>query len=437
MTEYYDLLGISKNATAEEIKKAYRKQALKHHPDRNQNNKEESEKKFKEIGEAHKVLSDPNLKKRYDQFGKAGLEGNPDISNFNPFDMFSGMGGMGGMGGFANMFMNKGNGMRQEVKLVPPQEFVLKTELNILYTGATKQIKVNKMNKCDLCNGKGGKNPNSETKCKTCKGKGQVIKVNKMGPNFITQSVQTCDKCCGKGKYIKKGEECMKCNGQKYINGIDNIEFTIKPGSKEGDRIILHGNGDWDPNSGITRDLIIIINEVPGSNGMIRQGQHLLIKIKITLVEALCGFEKIIKHLDGRHILIKNDKIIKPNQKMVVKDEGMNIIDVGLGDLIIEFIINFPETLSSERKKYLKKILPTPKKQIWDIDKNSCDNYSEVEMIPYNGETQYENKQQYNTNVYADSSDSDDDFRGVNFENNQHSRSNSGIDGEKIECAQQ
>ena len=374
MSNYYDLLGISKNASETEIKKAYRKMALKFHPDRNPDNKEESEKKFKEIGKAYKVLSDPNLKSRYDQFGDSGLDGNPDMANFNPFDFFS------GFGGFGNMFNNQ----RQEEKFnkVPPQEFNLKTELEVLYKGATKNIKISKKQKCDFCDGIGARDSSSIIQCTLCKGKGQIIKMNRIGP-MIQQSIQACYQCSSKGKVIKKGDECMKCNGSKYMNVIKKVEFYIKPGSVNGDRIILYGEGDWHPDHDVTSDLVIILNETNGSNGMARVGENLLLKLKISLVEALSGVEKIIKHLDDRHMLIQYDGIIKPNQKMMIKGEGMIINnEYRRGDLIIEFIIDFPKELSKERKVYLAKILPKPSKQIWDIDKNNVE-YDTVELKHY------------------------------------------------------
>lgn len=432
--EYYKTLGVSKDASTEDIKKAYKKLALKHHPDRNKDNKEESEEKFKEISEAYKVLSDPEQRKKYDTFGKDFVQNNGQGGgDFDPRTMFESMFKGGGGFPFGNLF-GGGHGGRQQVRKVPPQELVLRIELNDLYNGTTKTLRVSKMTCCNKCQGKGGANESSVITCDKCDGKGQVVKVKHMGPSFIQQFVEKCNKCHGKGKYIKAGEECVKCGGRKFSNTEKHIKLEIKPGSKNGDRIILHGEGDWDPDYVQTRDLIVVINETPGPNGMNRQGQHLFLKIKISLVEALCGFEKIIKHLDDRHLLIKMERIIKPNEKIVIKDEGMNLQNMKKGDLIIKFIIDFPNELSNERKKYLKQILPGPKKQVWDIDKESLKSYITVETKPYN-----ENEQ--HTNTHNNNNNSDDDignfFQGINPNGFANNINIGGDDEGGIECNQQ
>lgn len=392
MTNYYDSLELSKNATPTEIKKAYHKMALKYHPDRNPNNKKECEQKFKEISKAYKVLSDANLKGKYDQFGEAGVSENPDMANFNPFDLFSGLSGFSNFGG---MF-NQNNNFTE--KKTPAQEYVLNVDLNILYTGAAKKIKVNRRKKCDFCNGLGGQSENSIITCLLCKGKGQIIKINRLGP-MIQQSIQSCYKCKGKGKSIKRGEECLKCNGEKYMSAINPVDFYIKPGSTNGDKIILYGEGDWNVNTGCYNDLIIVIKELNGTNGMIREGENLLLKLKISLVEALCGVNKIIKHLDNRYLLISYNKVIKPNEKFVIKGEGMQINNnMDRGNLIIEFIIEFPNTLSNDRKMYIQKILPKPTKQIWDINKEDCNEYNEVKLEPYNNTENYKQENNNNNN---------------------------------------
>ena len=374
MVNYYKVLGVDKGASESDIKKAYRKLALKFHPDRNPKNKEEAEKKFKEIGNAYNVLSDNNKRKQYDTFGEEGLKGmgegmGPDLNAFNIFqNVFGGnMGGMGGMGGFANSFfgnMGGGNDTKPDLSTQksPKKNITLNVPLQDLYNGKSIKLDFNRKVMCEKCDGLGVKDPSDIIICDTCDGKGKTITVKQMGP-MIQQVMSDCRKCRGKGKTIKPNSECEECNGKKYIREPKNVEYYIRPGTKAGHKDVLTGESDWEPNYGFPGDLVISINEInkkdnSNPNGLKRVGDNLVLERTITLKEALVGFKFRMKHFDDRIIEIQNDNIITFDTKLVIKGEGMPIMnDTTHGDLIIKFKIDFPKKLSDERKKYLDKIL--------------------------------------------------------------------------------
>lgn len=383
MPDYYNVLGVSKNATELEIKKAYRKSALKYHPDRNPNNKEEAEAKFKEISKAYQVLSDPNKKNTYDRFGEEGVNGMGSGSEFSPFDLFKQFSGQMGGDIFSNMF-NKGNKeKKQKVKSEPIQK-VVDVELKDLYNGKKDSFLFQKKLKCHKCEGSGAKNKNSFRVCSLCNGSGKIVQLRQLGP-MTTQSISTCYQCKGVGTTLDFKDYCLNCKGKKCIIEPCKIDYYVRPGMHNGDKIILRGQGNWEEDCVENGDLYIIINEVKSKQQFIREGENLMYTKKIDLVDALCGYEFVIKHLDNRMIKINTSNIVIVNeQHMKIKNEGMKKLRDGVdyGDLIIKFVVEFPEKISDERKKYLRKILPIPKKQIWDIDPNSIPN-TELKKLEY------------------------------------------------------
>ena len=381
---YYEMLGVTKTSSTDEIKKAYRKLALKHHPDRNPDNKEESEEKFKAISKGYEILSDPSKKQQYDLYGEEGIQGGGGGGGFSsPFDIFrnmeSSMGG--GMGGFANLFNNMAGGTPQKPKQPPAKQKLINIELENLYTGKTVKFIVDIQVKCNLCKGIGAKNKTDIVECKICTGKGKITEIRKMGP-MIQQTMKECYKCNGRGSQIKEEDKCKKCGSLKYYIEGKTIELYIRPGTCNGEQILLRGSGDWFPDYEDIGDLYVIINEIKSNSGIIREGENLIYHKRLYLIEALCGSIFIYKQLDGRHIKIKTTDIIIPNQVMKISGEGMKIQGdtTTYGDLIIKFNIIFPEKLSEERKKYLLKIFPKVETQIWDIDPNTCTNPEEKQL---------------------------------------------------------
>jgi len=374
---YYEVLGVSQEASEHEIKKAYRKQALKFHPDRNPNNKEETEEIFKKISNVYKVLSTPELKKRYDQFGEEGLKegqmaGDPTEMFSNIQDMF-----FGGMG--------RDRHHRNSTKKGPNREIMLTINLKNLYLGKSSKINLTKKIKCTNCYGTGGEGESAIINCNTCQGKGKIIRIQQTGP-FMQQIIQECYACQSKGKIIKKGFECKKCQSNKYLHQTKEVDIYVKQGMKHGEIIVLKGEGDWLPGCDEAGDLILKINQTETDSSFVRDGNNLIYKKKINLYEALCGFEFIIKHLDDRFLSLKVEQIIQSNMVMKIKNEGMPLKDsLGqTGHLYIKFTVVFPDKLSEDRKKYLRKILPRPHTEIWDISQESMTTQEkeELECVP-------------------------------------------------------
>lgn len=376
MVDYYKVLGVKKDASEADIKKAYRKLAMKFHPDRNPNNTDEAERKFKEIGNAYSVLSDTKKREQYDNFGEEGLKGMGEgMGGFDPFNLFqnvfgagSGGGGFGGFGGgfpFGGMGMNMNNNSKPDLstRKSPEKNITLNVPLKDLYNGKSINLEYSRKIRCSKCDGTGVRDPSDIIECKECHGRGKKIMVKQMGP-MIQQIMTDCQTCSGKGKTVKPNSQCSECGGKKYVREPKNIEYYIRPGSRAGHKDVIIGESDWIPDYGFPGNLIISINEVSKKDdtnpfGLKRVGNNLIMMKDISLKEALIGFKFRFRHFDNRVIEIVNKNIITPETQLVVKGEGMSILnDTSYGNLIIKFNIIYPKTLSDERKKYLDKILP-------------------------------------------------------------------------------
>ena len=386
--DLYSILEISKTASDEEIKKAYKKSALKHHPDRNPNNHEATA-KFQEVGKAFTTLGDPEKRKRYDQFGV--IDGENDgqgngMGGINPFDifqtMFGGSGGGSGMGGmpFGNMFggMSGMNNGTQRISKSPDKKITINLSLIDVYKGKTIPIDFSKIICCDSCEGCGAFNKDCIKTCKSCNGQGRIVRMTQMGP-MIQQTVQPCSNCSGKGKSVEAGKDCVKCKGAKGININRHVDCYIRAGTQSGASITFKNESDWVPDCNDVGDFVVFINSKNEEGVFKREGNNLIMKKSITLLEALTKTEFYFKHLDDRVIKISHEEVIKPNQKMIVKGEGMQC-QIENGDLIVIFDIIFPNTLEKDRSKYLVKILPLPRKQIWDLQYESMPNDEITEL---------------------------------------------------------
>ena len=276
------------------------------------------------------------------------------------------------------------------------------------------------------------KNKNCFKVCSLCNGSGNIVQLRQMGP-MTTQSISTCYQCKGEGKTIDFKDFCPDCKGKKFETKISKIDYYIRPGMHNGDKIILRGQGNWEEGCQENGDLYIIINELKSKKVFIREGENLLYTKKIDLVDALCGNVFIIKHLDNRHLKIDTkNMIIQNNQHMKIKNEGMKKSSEGLeyGDLIIKFVVKFPEKLSNERKKYLKKILPLTQKQIWDIDPDEISNYETVKL-EYLDNDDIKTNTNTNPNTHSQSSNNYNRFKeNINneFENEYNNTDNNPID---------
>jgi DnaJ-class molecular chaperone len=446
--ELYTILEISKTATDDEIKKAYKKAALKHHPDRNPNNPEATA-KFQEVGKAFATLSDPQKRQRYDQFGIIDGENDSPGSGgmsggFNPFDIFQNMFGGGGFpgGGFPGGGFPGMNNQQQTRSLKSPDKKVtINLSLSDVYKGKSVPIDFSKTLCCDKCNGCGALNKENIHTCKTCNGQGKVMKMVQMGP-MIQQSIQHCANCKGLGKMIEQGKNCIKCNGTKTMTIKKHLDCYVRPGSAPGTTISFKNESDWIPDCSDIGDLIVFVNCKNEEGVFRREGNNLIMKKSISLLEALTKTVFYFKHLDERVIRIKHNDIIKPNQKMLIKDEGISNINGGdNGDLIIYFDILFPDTLDYDRSKYLVKILPIPKKQIWDLQLESTPDadITDKQMEIYNNDvnTKSSNHSRNNNNNSHNINDINDinDIIDDDIFTEQQPNINNGR--QQVECATQ
>ncbi|XP_054306837.1 dnaJ homolog subfamily A member 4 isoform X4 [Pongo pygmaeus] len=366
-TQYYDILGVKPSASPEEIKKAYRKLALKYHPDKNPDEGEKghghlqpdislysySGFSFKLISQAYEVLSDPKKRDIYDQGGeqaiKEGGSGSPSFSS--PMDIF-------------DMFFGGGGRMARERrgKNVVHQ---LSVTLEDLYNGVTKKLALQKNVICEKCEGVGGKKGSVE-KCPLCKGRGMQIHIQQIGPGMVQQIQTVCIECKGQGERINPKDRCESCSGAKVIREKKIIEVHVEKGMKDGQKILFHGEGDQEPELE-PGDVIIVLDQKDHSVFQ-RRGHDLIMKMKIQLSEALCGFKKTIKTLDNRILVItsKAGEVIKHGDLKCVCDEGMPIYKAPLekGILIIQFLVIFPEKhwLSLEKLPQLEALLPPRQK---------------------------------------------------------------------------
>jgi len=367
-TEFYNILGISPTANEKEIKKGYKKMALKYHPDRNPNNKEESETKFKKVSEAYEILSDNNKRRMYDQFGKDGIKNNGGMNNNSHFDVFNNMfnGGMPDMNNIFNGFGNMGG--RRRVRKGQDVIKPLEIPLSAVYNGLTKKIAITRKIKCTTCEGTGCKSKFHIHNCKICKGTGIHTVIRQIGPGMVQQMNGACHACNQTGKTIDSGWECKKCNNG-YMPYRHIQEIRIPKGAQHNDKIILRQMGDESREVDLAGDIVFIIN-IKKHSYFEREGYNLLYKKIILLSESLTGFHFIIEQLDGRTLYISHDDIIYPNQVLMIRNEGLPVKkgNGNKGNLKIEFKIKFPTEINDNVKKIVNKIFPKRKHKEYNID---------------------------------------------------------------------
>lgn len=357
-TGYYDLLGVKPNASAEELKKAYRKLALKYHPDKNPNEGE----KFKAISQAYEVLSDSEKRQIYNEGGEAAIKkGGADGGDFrNPMDFFEKFFGAGFGGG--------GGGRRRERrgKDVIHQ---MSVQLEELYNGATRKLALQKNVICDKCEGRGGKKGAIE-KCMQCRGNGVETRVQQIGPGVVQHIEQVCRKCMGSGEIISEKDRCKHCSGRKTVRERKVLEVHIEKGMRDGQKIIFTGEGDHEPDSQ-PGDIIILLDEKEHST-YVHAGTDLMMKMPIQLVESLCGFQRVIKTLDDRDLVITSEpgEVVRHEQTKCVMEEGMPMYKNPLekGRLIIQFEVIFPPSIPIPLIPTLEQCLPPRPEVIIPLD---------------------------------------------------------------------
>jgi molecular chaperone DnaJ len=354
--DFYQVLGVERNASADEIKKAYRKLALQFHPDRNPGNKE-AEDKFKEAAEAYEVLSDPTKRQRFDQYGHEGMRG----TDFRPFndvnDIFSTFGDIfgGGFGGsiFDEMF---GGQTRQRRKSgnAPGSDLKIRLKLSLeeMATGTEKKIKVKKWKPCETCHGSGARGGHSTVVCPACNGAGEIRQVSRsVFGQFV--NIATCQNCEGEGKVVK--DPCTACKGDGRIQGESTIKVNIPAGVSEGNYIPLRGEGNVGRRGGPSGDLIVLIEEEPHEL-FTREGDNIILDLLITFTEAALGADIEVPTLTGRARL-KVEPGTQSGTILRMREKGLpHLNSFSKGDQFVRVNVWVPKTLSSQEKTLLKQL---------------------------------------------------------------------------------
>ena len=350
--DYYEVLGVDKNASADEIKKAYRKLAIKYHPDKNPGNKE-AEEKFKEAVEAYSVLSDADKKAKYDQFGHAGVDGaGPDFSggfgNLNDIlnDLFGGAFG-GGFGGGFSGFGGFGGGRRQE-RVYKGRDIRVRARLTLeeIARGVEKEISIEKNVPCPDCGGRGAKNSADIKVCPACNGTGQVQRVVN---TFLGQSISysTCQQCGGEGKIISN--PCPKCSGSGLVRQRETIRVKIPAGVESGMQLTVQGEGHAAKNNGINGDLLVVIEELEHPLYK-REGTNLFYTAVISMMDAVLGCEINIPCLDGSY-KIKVEPGTQSGKIVRLKGKGIPALNgYGNGDMYVKIAVWIPKKLNKDEK---------------------------------------------------------------------------------------
>lgn len=353
--DYYEVLGVSKTATEDELKKSYRKLALKYHPDRNPGDKE-SEEKFKEAAEAYEVLSNKDKRAKYDQFGHAGVDGqgfggggqNMNMDDiFSMFgDIFGGFGGGGFSGGFGGQRsrggrrVNKGSSLRIKVKLT----------LEDIEKGVEKKIKVNKYVTCSTCHGSGAKEGSDTTSCTQCHGSGYITQVQRtiLG-NMQTQAV--CPTCSGEGKIIK--DKCTSCHGDGIVKQEEVITINIPAGVADGMQISFAGLGNAGARNGVNGDLIVSVEELPHED-FERDGNNICHQTYITVSDAILGTTIEVPTLGGK-AKFKIEQGMTSGKVYRLRGKGLpDVNGYGRGDILVRVDVWIPKSYSKEEKKMLE-----------------------------------------------------------------------------------
>ncbi|MCK3684634.1 molecular chaperone DnaJ [Maribellus sp. YY47] len=360
--DYYEVLEVSKSATADEIKKAYRKKAIQFHPDKNPGN-QEAEEKFKEAAEAYEVLSNPEKKQRYDQFGHAGVGGAAgggfsgggfsDIEDiFSAFgDIFGGhFGGFGGFGGSSRgrsgRRVARGSDLRVKVKL----------NLNEIVNGAEKKIKVKKHVACQHCNGTGAKNASSYTTCNTCGGSGHVTRIQHTLLGQM-QTSSTCPTCQGDGKMIT--DKCNHCAGEGVVRDEEVISIKIPAGVGEGMQLNVSGKGNTGRRGGINGDLLVVITEEEHEE-LVRDGNNLIHNLFLSFPDITLGTTAEIPTVEGK-VKVKIEPGTQPEKILRLRGKGIpDVNGYGRGDLLVRVHVWIPKKLSAEEKRMLEKLQTSP-----------------------------------------------------------------------------
>ncbi|MEX0929265.1 MAG: molecular chaperone DnaJ [Balneolales bacterium] len=349
--DYYEILGVGRDANTDELKKAYRKMAMKYHPDRNVD-VPQAEDKFKEAAEAFDVLKDPNKKARYDQFGHAGMNSGgfrePDFHDVNMEDIFSRFGDIFGSDIFGGAGGQRGS--RSRARAGRPGEDMklhIKLTLEDVAFGVEKNLKVKKHVTCDACSGTGAETEDDFMTCTTCDGIGEVRQVSRtMFGQFM--NVQACPTCMGEGRIIKN--RCKKCKGEGRVRGEENIKVQIPSGVSKGNYITLRGQGNAGLRGGENGDLIVLIEEEE-HEFLERDGDDVLYDLQVSIPDAVLGTTVEVPTLKGK-AKMKIDPGTQPGKMLRMKEKGIKSLNSQVhGDQFVRVNVFIPTSLSEAEKK--------------------------------------------------------------------------------------
>ena len=354
--DYYEVLGVDRNATPDELKKAYRKLALQYHPDRNPGDKE-AEEKFKEAAEAYDVLSNPDKKARYDQFGHAGMEGAYGQGGMDMNDIFSNLGSifgdLFGGGGFRTGFSGFGGGGGAARRVLRGTNLRIKVKLTLeeIDRGCEKKIKVSKYVPCKTCGGSGAKDGKTET-CSHCHGSGVVTETKRTILGMM-QTQSACPQCGGEGRIVK--DKCHDCHGDGIVKSDEIITIKIPAGVQDGVQLAMQGMGNAAPRGGINGDLIILVEEQEHEL-FERQDANLYYNAFITFADAAMGATIEIPTLNGK-VKIKVDAGTPSGRVVRLRGKGLPIMNgYGRGDLLVSLNVWVPKEFTREEKKMLEEL---------------------------------------------------------------------------------
>ena len=358
--DYYEVLEVDRQASADEIKKAYRKKAIQYHPDKNPGDKA-AEEKFKEAAEAYEVLSNPEKRQRYDQFGHAGMGGGSGFGAggfsmediFSQFgDIFGGRFGGGGFGGFGDFF-GGGGGSRQRQNRGSDLRVKVKLTLKEIAKGTEKKIKVRKYVACPDCKGSGARNGSSKT-CPTCQGRGTVLRSTRTLLGMM-QTQSACPDCQGEGRIVT--DKCPGCHGEGIVLKEEVITITIPAGVAQGMQLTVSGKGNAARHGGIPGDLLVLIEEEPDEE-LIREENDLIYNLLLSFPTAALGGTVEIPTIDGK-VKVKIDAGTQPGKVLRLRGKGLPTVNRygstgSCGDLLVNISVYVPENLSRDEKKQLE-----------------------------------------------------------------------------------
>jgi len=359
--DYYEVLGVDKSADADTLKKAYRKLAIKYHPDKNPGDKE-AEEKFKGAAEAYDVLSTPEKRQRYDQFGHAGVDGNGGgFGGFGGFggggmsmeDIFSAFGdifGGGSFGGFSGFGGGRSNGRR--VNKGSDLRIKVKVSLQDVAHGKETKVKLKKLVACPHCKGSGAKDGSAYTTCSTCNGSGHVTRQQQSFFGLM-QTTAVCPDCHGEGKIIK--DKCTHCGGDGVEQGEEVISISIPAGAADGMSFIMRGKGNAPRHGGVNGDLIVLIEEEQDKD-LLRDGNDILYNLFVSVPEAVLGESFEVPYIDGK-MKVNVEAGTQPGKILRYRGKGLpDVNGYGRGDMLVKVNVWIPKNPSKEERSILQKM---------------------------------------------------------------------------------